>query len=98
MPASAPNLPTSHTGVIDTIIPAAGPWSWVRKSASYLLRLAPLFWWALPAKNLAQVTPENDRLATQDWIPDTCLHNSFYVNHNPPLVTTPSLSQWCAKA
>ncbi|KAJ9048083.1 hypothetical protein DSO57_1037837 [Entomophthora muscae] len=62
MPASAPNLPTDHTGklfgivyitltgVIDTIIPAAGPWSWVGKSASYLLKLAPLLWWALPAK------------------------------------------------
>ncbi|KAJ9078090.1 hypothetical protein DSO57_1010462 [Entomophthora muscae] len=40
------------------------------KSASYLLKLAPLLWWALPAKKLSQVTPENDRLAAQDWIPD----------------------------
>ncbi|KAJ9049463.1 hypothetical protein DSO57_1024168 [Entomophthora muscae] len=83
MPASAPDLPTNHTGklfgivyitltgVIDTIIPAAGPWSWVGKSASYLLKLAPLLWWALPAKNLAQVTPENNRLAAQDWIPES---------------------------
>ncbi|KAJ9064569.1 hypothetical protein DSO57_1029205 [Entomophthora muscae] len=62
MPASAPNLPTNHTGklfgivyitltgVIDTIIPAASPWSWVGKSTSYLLKLAPLMWWALPTK------------------------------------------------
>ncbi|KAJ9063524.1 hypothetical protein DSO57_1000102 [Entomophthora muscae] len=62
MPASSPNLPTDHsgklfgiayitlTGVIDTIILAAGPWSWVRKSASYLLKLAPLLWWTFPAK------------------------------------------------
>ncbi|KAJ9048754.1 hypothetical protein DSO57_1031639 [Entomophthora muscae] len=62
MPASALNLPTNHTGkmfaivyitltgVIDTIIPAAGLWSWVGKSASYLLKLAPLLWWALSAK------------------------------------------------
>ncbi|KAJ9064332.1 hypothetical protein DSO57_1031853 [Entomophthora muscae] len=54
MPASAPSLPTDHTGklfgivyitltgVIGTIIPATGPWSWVGKSASYLLKLAPL--------------------------------------------------------
>ncbi|KAJ9084051.1 hypothetical protein DSO57_1028254 [Entomophthora muscae] len=65
MPASAPDLPTNHSGklfgivyiiltrVIDTIIPAAGPWSWVEKYASYLLKLAPLLWWALPAKNPA---------------------------------------------
>ncbi|KAJ9077373.1 hypothetical protein DSO57_1017341 [Entomophthora muscae] len=82
MPASSPDLPTDHsgklfgivyitlTGVIDTIIPAAGPWSWVGKSASYPLKLAPLLWWALPAKNPARVIPENDGPATQDWIPD----------------------------
>ncbi|KAJ9081430.1 hypothetical protein DSO57_1014727 [Entomophthora muscae] len=85
MPASLPELPTDHSGklfgivyitlarVIDTIIPAASPWSWVRKSASYLLKLAPLLWWKLPAKNPAQVTPENDGLAVQDWIPDNRL-------------------------
>ncbi|KAJ9070844.1 hypothetical protein DSO57_1003307 [Entomophthora muscae] len=78
MPTSAPNLPTNHTsklfgivyitltGMIDTIIPAAGPWSWVGKSASYLLNLAPFLWWALPAKNPAQFTPENDT-----WPPKT---------------------------
>ncbi|KAJ9064276.1 hypothetical protein DSO57_1032227 [Entomophthora muscae] len=82
MPVSFPDLSTNHsgklfgivyitlTGVIDTIILAAGPWSWVGKSASYLLKLVPLLWWAFPAKNPAQVTPENDELATQDWIPD----------------------------
>ncbi|KAJ9078693.1 hypothetical protein DSO57_1003964 [Entomophthora muscae] len=82
MPASLPDLPADHTGklfrivyitltwVIDTIIPAAGLWSWVRKSVFYLFKLAPLLWWALPAKTPAQVTPENNRPATQDWIPD----------------------------
>ncbi|KAJ9084954.1 hypothetical protein DSO57_1018846 [Entomophthora muscae] len=82
MPTSLPDLPTNHsgklfgiayitlTGVIDTIIPAASPWSWVGKSASYLLKLAPLLWWTLPAKNPAQVTPENDGLVAQVWIPD----------------------------
>ncbi|KAJ9050109.1 hypothetical protein DSO57_1017445 [Entomophthora muscae] len=82
MPASSPNLPINHigklfgivyitlTGVIDTIIPATGLWSWVGKSVSYLFKLAPLLWWALPTKNLAQVTPGNNRPAAQDWIPD----------------------------
>ncbi|KAJ9051809.1 hypothetical protein DSO57_1001057 [Entomophthora muscae] len=48
MAASSPDLPTDHTGklfgivyitltgVIDTIIPAAGLWSWVGKSVSCL--------------------------------------------------------------
>ncbi|KAJ9077831.1 hypothetical protein DSO57_1012869 [Entomophthora muscae] len=82
MPASSPDLPTDHTsklfgivyitltGVVDTIVPAAGLWSWVGKSASYLLKLAPLLCWALPAKTLAQVTPRNSRPAAQDWVPD----------------------------
>ncbi|KAJ9072790.1 hypothetical protein DSO57_1023507 [Entomophthora muscae] len=83
MPASLPDFPTNHygklfgivyitlTGVIDTIIPATGLWSWVGKSASYLLKLAPLLWWTLPVKNLAQVTPENNGPAAQNWISET---------------------------
>ncbi|KAJ9061680.1 hypothetical protein DSO57_1018240 [Entomophthora muscae] len=82
MPASSPNLPTDHTGkrfgivyitltgVIATIIPAAGLWSWVRKSLLYLFKLAPPWLWALPAKNPAQVIPKTNRPAAQDWIPD----------------------------
>ncbi|KAJ9060798.1 hypothetical protein DSO57_1026937 [Entomophthora muscae] len=62
IPTSSFNLPINHTdklfgivyinltGVIDTIIPAAGPLSWVGKSFSYLFKLTPLLWWALPAK------------------------------------------------
>ncbi|KAJ9081813.1 hypothetical protein DSO57_1010922 [Entomophthora muscae] len=88
-PASSPNLPTNHTGklfgivyitlkgVIDTIILTTGPWSWVGKSVSYLFKLAPLLWWALPSKNLAQVTPENNRPPAQDWIPDTMNGSHF---------------------
>ncbi|KAJ9055284.1 hypothetical protein DSO57_1005390 [Entomophthora muscae] len=83
MPASSPDLPTDHsgklfgivyitlTGVIDTIILAAGLWSWVGKSFSFLFKLAPLLWWALPIKNLAQINPENNRPAAQDWIPES---------------------------
>ncbi|KAJ9064975.1 hypothetical protein DSO57_1024813 [Entomophthora muscae] len=54
MPASATELPLDHTnklfviiyitltGVIDTIIPAAGLWLWVGKSMSHLVKLAPI--------------------------------------------------------
>ncbi|KAJ9089684.1 hypothetical protein DSO57_1010180 [Entomophthora muscae] len=92
MPASAPDLPTDHTGklfrimyitltgVIDTIIPAASPWSWVRKSVSYPFKLAPLLWWALSAKTPAQVTPENNGPASQDWIPDRFLVETPWSN------------------
>ncbi|KAJ9050532.1 hypothetical protein DSO57_1013548 [Entomophthora muscae] len=82
MPASSSDPPTDHTsklfgivyitltGVVDIIVLAAGLWSWVEKSASYLLKLAPLLWWALPAKTPAQVTPVNGGPAAQDRIPD----------------------------
>ncbi|KAJ9058931.1 hypothetical protein DSO57_1007334 [Entomophthora muscae] len=52
-PAPSSDLPTDHTGklfgivyitltgVIDTIIPAISPWSWVGKSFSYLFKLYP---------------------------------------------------------
>ncbi|KAJ9083106.1 hypothetical protein DSO57_1037999, partial [Entomophthora muscae] len=70
MPASSPDLPTNHisklfgivyitlTGVVDTIVLASGLWSWVEKSTSYLLKLAPLLWWALPAKTQPKLPPE----------------------------------------
>ncbi|KAJ9054799.1 hypothetical protein DSO57_1010434 [Entomophthora muscae] len=66
MPGSAPKLPLDHTnklfgivyttltGVIDTIIPAADPWSWVGKEMSYLTKLAPILWWALAANPVAR--------------------------------------------
>ncbi|KAJ9062583.1 hypothetical protein DSO57_1009385 [Entomophthora muscae] len=83
MPASLLDLPTDHTGklfgivyitltrVIDTIILAAVLWSWVGKSISYLFKLAPLLWWTLPAKNLAQVIPENNGPDIHNWFLDT---------------------------
>ncbi|KAJ9051990.1 hypothetical protein DSO57_1038623 [Entomophthora muscae] len=40
-----------------------------RKSFSYFFKLAPLLWWALPAKDLACVIPENDGPPAQAWIP-----------------------------
>ncbi|KAJ9048670.1 hypothetical protein DSO57_1032551 [Entomophthora muscae] len=91
MPASSPNLPTNHTGklfvivyitltgVMDTIVPAAGLWSWVRKSASYLLKLAPLLWWALPAKTLAQVTPPPKKTVGQLPKTGSLTKGAFYL-------------------
>ncbi|KAJ9073409.1 hypothetical protein DSO57_1016950 [Entomophthora muscae] len=64
MPASAAKLPLDHTnklfvivyitltGVIDTIVPAAGPQSWVGKSMSYLIKSAPILWGALPTQSV----------------------------------------------
>ncbi|KAJ9057429.1 hypothetical protein DSO57_1022847 [Entomophthora muscae] len=89
LPVSASKLSLDHTnklfgivyipltGVIDTIIPAAGPWSWVKKLMSYLIKLVPVLWWALPAKSVACGFPENDRLVAQGWFPDIALASSL---------------------
>ncbi|KAJ9071170.1 hypothetical protein DSO57_1000175 [Entomophthora muscae] len=70
MPASSPDLLTGHTiklfgivyitltGVVDTIILAAGLWSLVGKSASYLLKLAPLLWWPCLQKPRPKLSPK----------------------------------------
>ncbi|KAJ9069574.1 hypothetical protein DSO57_1017205 [Entomophthora muscae] len=77
MPASAAELPLDHTnklfgivyitltGVIDTIVPAAGPWSWVGKSMSYLIKLAPILWWALPTQSATCQFPNTSEPANQ---------------------------------
>ncbi|KAJ9053866.1 hypothetical protein DSO57_1020307 [Entomophthora muscae] len=82
MPASAAKLPLDHTnklfgivyitltGVIDTIVPAAGPWSWLGKSMSYLIKLAPILWWALPTQSSTYQFPDASEPASQGWFPD----------------------------
>ncbi|KAJ9055368.1 hypothetical protein DSO57_1004572 [Entomophthora muscae] len=77
MPASAAELPQDHTnklfgiiyialtGVIDTIVPAAGLWSWLSKSMSYLIKLAPILWWALPTQSAARQFPDASGPASQ---------------------------------
>ncbi|KAJ9081849.1 hypothetical protein DSO57_1010522 [Entomophthora muscae] len=82
MPASAAKLPLDHTnklfgivyitltGVIDTIVPAAGPWSWLGKSMSYLIKLAPILWWALPTQSATRQFPDASKPASQGWFPD----------------------------
>ncbi|KAJ9088338.1 hypothetical protein DSO57_1024159 [Entomophthora muscae] len=85
MPASAAELPLDHTnklfgivyitltGVIDTIAPTAGPWSWVNKSMSYLIKLAKILWWALPIQSTTCQFPNTSKLADQGWFPENYL-------------------------
>ncbi|KAJ9082088.1 hypothetical protein DSO57_1007683 [Entomophthora muscae] len=83
MPASTTKLLLDHTsklfgivyitltGVIDTIVPAAGPWLWLGKSMSYLVKLAPILWWALPTQSAICQFPDASKPASQGWFPDT---------------------------
>ncbi|KAJ9075142.1 hypothetical protein DSO57_1039000 [Entomophthora muscae] len=82
MPASAAKLPLDHTnkffgivyitltGVIDTIVPANNPWLWVVKSMSYLIKLAPILWWALPIQSATCQFPNASKPANQGWFPE----------------------------
>ncbi|KAJ9087917.1 hypothetical protein DSO57_1028355 [Entomophthora muscae] len=58
-------------GVIDTTVLAAGPWLWVGKSMSYLIKLPPILWWALPTQSATHLFPNASELADQGWFPDS---------------------------
>ncbi|KAJ9055754.1 hypothetical protein DSO57_1000613 [Entomophthora muscae] len=70
MPASATKLLLDHARLIDTIVPAASPWLWVGKSMSYLIKLVPILWWALPTQSATCQFPNASKPADQGWFPD----------------------------
>ncbi|KAJ9085179.1 hypothetical protein DSO57_1016510 [Entomophthora muscae] len=37
------------TGLIDSMGPTSGPWAVLGKNLFYIIKLAPILWWALPA-------------------------------------------------
>ncbi|KAJ9083612.1 hypothetical protein DSO57_1032963 [Entomophthora muscae] len=61
------------TGLVDSMVPNSGPWSLLGQSVSYIIKLAPILWWALPA-GLAVPHPEPPKASTYSWLPDKYLH------------------------
>ncbi|KAJ9054119.1 hypothetical protein DSO57_1017932 [Entomophthora muscae] len=57
------------TGLVDFVVPNSGPWSLLGQSISYIINLAPILWWALPAV-LAAPHPEPHNASTYDWLPE----------------------------
>ncbi|KAJ9051647.1 hypothetical protein DSO57_1002782 [Entomophthora muscae] len=57
------------TGLVDSMVPNSGPWSLLGQSVSYVIKLAPILWWALPASSTAP-HPEPPNASTYDWFPD----------------------------
>ncbi|KAJ9048815.1 hypothetical protein DSO57_1031028 [Entomophthora muscae] len=57
------------TGLVDSVVPNSGPWSLLGQSLSYIIKLAPILWWALPA-GLTAPHPEPPNASTYDWLPD----------------------------
>ncbi|KAJ9053466.1 hypothetical protein DSO57_1023979 [Entomophthora muscae] len=58
-------------GLVDTMVPAAGPWALVGQSASYLIKLAPLLWWALPSFQMSKLAAEANSPSPGMQYPDT---------------------------
>ncbi|KAJ9068988.1 hypothetical protein DSO57_1023194 [Entomophthora muscae] len=50
------------TGLIDSMVPASRPWALLGELISYIVKLAPILWWALPASSQEPPT---------DWLPNT---------------------------
>ncbi|KAJ9064913.1 hypothetical protein DSO57_1025439 [Entomophthora muscae] len=96
MPTSAAKLLLDHTnklfgivyitltGVIDTIVPTVGLWLWLGKSISYLIKLAPILWWALLTQSATCQFPDAREPASQGWFPD-----KISVQRGPPKVDQP---------
>ncbi|KAJ9075688.1 hypothetical protein DSO57_1033530 [Entomophthora muscae] len=57
------------TGLVDSVVPNSGPWFLIGQSVSYIIKLAPILWWALPA-GLTTPHPEPPNASTYDWFPD----------------------------
>ncbi|KAJ9064538.1 hypothetical protein DSO57_1029550 [Entomophthora muscae] len=63
------------TGMIDTMVPNSGPWSLLGQSVSYIIKLAPILWRALPS-GLAVFYPKSTNASTYAWLSDTVAEKS----------------------
>ncbi|KAJ9087243.1 hypothetical protein DSO57_1035023 [Entomophthora muscae] len=57
------------TGLIDSALPAAGPWAVAGKAISYLVKLGPTIWWATPVPILTPPLPAG--APQHSWYPDS---------------------------
>ncbi|KAJ9090119.1 hypothetical protein DSO57_1005856 [Entomophthora muscae] len=58
------------TGIVDFMVPSNGPWAIIGKYLSYIVKLAPILWWALPSRPAgcppaSSQEPPTDRPLTQ---------------------------------
>ncbi|KAJ9071781.1 hypothetical protein DSO57_1033634 [Entomophthora muscae] len=81
------------TGLVDSMVPNSRPWSLLRQSVSYIIKLAHILWWALPA-GLAVPHPKPPKASTYDWLPDTHVPLlRFFPGHNCALQRQLCISQ-----
>ncbi|KAJ9067814.1 hypothetical protein DSO57_1035364 [Entomophthora muscae] len=60
----------TFTGLIDSMVPTSGPWAVLGKLLSYIIKLAPILWWALPAGPAGRL-PASSQEPPTGWIPDS---------------------------
>ncbi|KAJ9078913.1 hypothetical protein DSO57_1001664 [Entomophthora muscae] len=70
------------TGMVDSMIPTSGPWSLLGQSMSYIIKLAPILWWALPT-GLAQPHPKPLNASTSARFPEMIIETWVSVESNP---------------
>ncbi|KAJ9054074.1 hypothetical protein DSO57_1018333 [Entomophthora muscae] len=57
------------TGLINSALPAAGPWAVAGKALSYLVKLGPIIWWAMPVPASTPLSPAG--APRYSWYPET---------------------------
>ncbi|KAJ9088421.1 hypothetical protein DSO57_1023338 [Entomophthora muscae] len=62
------------TGLINSMVPVSRPWAVLGKLLSYIVKLAPILWWALPAEP-AGCPPASSQEPPSGWIPDKGVHS-----------------------
>ncbi|KAJ9061310.1 hypothetical protein DSO57_1021882 [Entomophthora muscae] len=60
------------TGLVDSMVPSNGPWAILDKSLSYIVKLAPIIWQAIPS-GPADHLPANSQEPPAGWIPDNSI-------------------------
>ncbi|KAJ9067281.1 hypothetical protein DSO57_1001388 [Entomophthora muscae] len=79
------------TGLIASVLPAAGPWAVAGKALSYLVKLGPIIWWAMPVPILTLPLPAG--APRYSWYPDITNNNFNHMGHSttyPKITTTRS--------
>ncbi|KAJ9049176.1 hypothetical protein DSO57_1027448 [Entomophthora muscae] len=64
------------TGMVDSMVPNSGPWSLLRNSVSYIIKLAPILWWALPTGPTV-LCPESTNASIYAWLPESPCFTSY---------------------
>ncbi|KAJ9087115.1 hypothetical protein DSO57_1036534 [Entomophthora muscae] len=58
------------TSLIDLMVPISGPWALLGKLLYYIVKLAPILWWALPVGPVG-CPPASSQETPTGWIPDS---------------------------